>query len=199
MFYIYKITNKINGKLYIGKTNNPYQRMHVHLTVAKLGAENDFYLINGQYSLLQRAITKHGADNFDFNIVEENEYEEVIFEREKYWIAFYKTNVCRYGPDYGYNLTDGGEGSSGRKHSENAKQKMREKATGRLHSPETKELLSQQRAGKNSIKNKLTWDDVYQIRLLRSTENTSYAKLARKFLVSEPMIRDICLNKKWKV
>jgi predicted GIY-YIG superfamily endonuclease len=66
MFYIYKITNKINGKIYIGKTNDPYQRMHSHLSVARNGATNSFYQDTGKYNYIHRAITKYGEDNFSF-------------------------------------------------------------------------------------------------------------------------------------
>ena len=43
---------------------------------------------------------------------------------EMFFIAFFKSNICRYGPNFGYNLTDGGEGLSGHKHTDEAKKKM---------------------------------------------------------------------------
>ena len=198
MFYIYKFINKVNGKLYIGKTNNLYQRKHAHLAVARLGAENNFYLASGHYNLLQRAITKYGADNFDFVVIEENEQEEIIFEREKYWIAFYKTNVCRYGNEFGYNLTDGGEGSSGRKHTETAKQKIRDKAAGRLHTKETKQQMSVARSGDGCGHNILTVQQIPEILRLRNEENLSYPTIGKMYGVSKTAIRKICTGKSWK-
>jgi hypothetical protein len=60
---------------------------------------------------LYKAFEKYGIENFEFTILEELEYvQDLLNEREKYWISFYHTYVndpC--GP--GYNLTRGGEGT----------------------------------------------------------------------------------------
>ena len=58
-------------------------------------------------SLLNRAIRKYGKNNFQTVILEDNLSEEKLDEREKYWIAYYKTYVefnC-----HGYNMTTGGK------------------------------------------------------------------------------------------
>lgn len=51
--------------------------------------------------------------------------QQEAFEKEKYLIKKYKTNINRYGNDYGYNLTDGGEGTLGHKVPESLKEKSR--------------------------------------------------------------------------
>lgn len=197
MFYIYKIINKINNKLYIGKTNDPYTRWHAHRSVATLGATNEFYYQSGHYSLIQRAISKYNVDNFEFTIIEENEEEKYILEREKYWIAYYKTNVCKYGNQYEYNLTDGGEGTSGKKHTKEAKQKIKEKATGRVHSQETKEKMSKARSGEGCGHNILTKEQIPIIINLRQ-EGMSYPQIGKIFGVSKTTIRKVCTGKTWK-
>lgn len=91
MPYIYKITNKINGKMYIGQTVNTVKfRFQRHI--------NDAY--NGKEMAISRAIRKYGHDNFTVEIIEECEKEN-LDEREIYWIKYYNSVKI------GYNMTDG--------------------------------------------------------------------------------------------
>ena len=99
MPYIYKITNNINGKIYIGKTN---------FTIEKRWKEhcNDFKKETLQKRPLYSAMKKYGIENFS---VEEVEYLDTPLEaeeREKYWIEYY----CSF--KYGYNATRGGDGKT---------------------------------------------------------------------------------------
>ena len=87
---IYKITNKINGKAYIGQTVQPFKR--------RLSQHRE-----NRKSLIGRAIHKYGWENFTVEILERCTSREELNEREKYYIAFYNT-VCPNG----YNLTEGG-------------------------------------------------------------------------------------------
>lgn len=103
---VYKITNKINGKIYIGKTESPLnERWSDHLSTAKTK--------NIGYSYIHKAINKYGKENFSIEIMEEVFSTELCKEKEVYWIALLKTNACKYPNGIGYNLTDGGEGVSG--------------------------------------------------------------------------------------
>jgi group I intron endonuclease len=145
MFYVYKITNLVNGKVYIGKTNDIQGRWKEHIDYA----HNSNRKSN---RALHNAIYKYGIDNFSIEEIENVESEDWSFEREKYWIAEYKTNICKYGSQFGYNLTDGGEGSSGFKHSDETKQKMSEAHTGnknhfygKKHTESIKNILSEQK------------------------------------------------------
>ena len=99
MGYIYLITNKINGSIYVGKTVDTIQsRWRDHISSANTNADN-YYIHN--------AIKKYGEENFQIERLEECE-NSLLSEREKYWIkeknSFYRDN------DKGYNLTRGGEG-----------------------------------------------------------------------------------------
>lgn len=91
MIGIYKITNKANNKKYIGQSNNVENRLkNGHLKP----------LLNNKHKNehLQAAFNKYGIQNFLFEIIEECE-EDLLNEREQYWIEYYK---C-YLPENGYN------------------------------------------------------------------------------------------------
>lgn len=93
---IYKITNLINNKSYIGCSKNIEQRWISHKSESII--EN-----NPQYNYsIHKAFRKYGIDNFSFEIVELLSELE-LFEKEKYWINYYDTY------NNGYNETPGGD------------------------------------------------------------------------------------------
>ena len=95
MGFIYKITNKINGKSYIGKTEQTVEkRFKEHISDARNKAHMD--------RPLYRAIRKYGIENF---IIETLEECDNAVEREVFWIKHYNT----FG-NSGYNATIGGDG-----------------------------------------------------------------------------------------
>lgn len=97
MAIIYKITNKINGKNYIGKTNGLIEeRWKKHLRSAREERNTN--------RPLYQAFHKYGTENFFIEKIEECP-NEISNEREIYWISFYNTF---HGE--GYNVTLGGEG-----------------------------------------------------------------------------------------
>lgn len=107
MAYIYSITNLQNNKLYVGKTSqsNPYDRWKQHLQLAR--NKDNISEDNSVHSMpIVRAISKYGADNFKFRVLEECT-EESVNEREKHYIEKYNT-----ADGVGYNCTYGGEGVS---------------------------------------------------------------------------------------
>lgn len=91
---IYKITNLINGKSYIGQTNNVKRRFQEHKNPAEAA--------DGTSKLLHRAIQKYGVENFSFEILEEDI--ENYDERERYWIKHYHS----LSDENGYNIAEGG-------------------------------------------------------------------------------------------
>lgn len=86
--YIYKTTNLINHKIYIGQHKCSY-------------FDTKYY---GSGKLLKKAINKYGISNFNCLLLEECFSEEELNEKEMYYIALYKSTQ----PDIGYNLSDGG-------------------------------------------------------------------------------------------
>ena len=101
---IYYHKNKINGYMYIGqsKCNSDY------IKYGRWGANGQGYKANKYF---WHAIKKYGWENFEHGFFEDNVNNELLNEKEKYYIALYHT--YRQDPDYksGYNLTPGGEGS----------------------------------------------------------------------------------------
>lgn len=116
MYCIYLILNTITGKLYVGKTDNVDRRLKDHLKIARGGKQK----YPNSYFYLHAAINKYGFDNFLIKTVAENlSDEKLAFELEKMWIFSLKQS----GYDL-YNLTDGGDGTSGHKISEEGRRKM---------------------------------------------------------------------------
>lgn len=98
MIGIYKITNLINNKVYIGLSTNIKERWRAHRS-------RPFQKKSHQYNYyLYRAIRKYGLENFSFEVVEECQKEE-LGEKEIYWINYYHSN----DEQFGYNRTSGGE------------------------------------------------------------------------------------------
>ena len=111
--YIYKITNKINNKIYIGQTTKTIeQRFEKHWKEALYQAEG-----NRPENYFHNALLKYGKENFYIELLEECSSLEQLNDREIYWIDFYNST----NHDIGYNLMPGGK--SGVK-SEETKQKI---------------------------------------------------------------------------
>ncbi len=91
---IYKVTNKINGKVYIGQSVDIGRRWREHMT-----AKDDIYF--------HKAIQKYGVENFEWEVIEQCKKKD-LDEREIYWIEYYDSF------NKGYNCTRGGDGVSGR-------------------------------------------------------------------------------------
>ena len=85
---IYKITNLINNKIYIGKdtTSNP-----------------SYF---GSGLLINRAFDKYGKQNFIKEIIDETSDYKELSEKEIYWISYYNST----NKEIGYNISKGGDG-----------------------------------------------------------------------------------------
>lgn len=115
---VYIHRNIINNKLYIGITSRCVEE--------RWGVNGCNYSKKNQPAF-SGAIQKYGWDNFEHIIFAENLTEEKAKYMEKLLIAMYQTNCTKYkNPTYGYNMTDGGEGSSGRVCSEETRRKISE-------------------------------------------------------------------------
>ena len=93
---IYKSTNKITGKIYIGQTTKSLeQRIKGHLNESKIDKNRPFLL----------SINKYGIGNFVFEIIDSADNLNELNDKEIYWIDF-----CNSVSPNGYNVTGGGQG-----------------------------------------------------------------------------------------
>lgn len=137
---IYLITNKINGHMYVGGSINIKKRLNEH----KRGSDLENQAID-------RAILKYGKENFTYQIITELPADwKVIGKHEKYWINFYNT----FEDKNHYNLTEGGGGTSGWKHSEDFKKEQSKRMSGennpfynKTHTKESRDLMSKNLKG----------------------------------------------------
>jgi group I intron endonuclease len=90
---IYKIENLVNGKVYIGRTKCFYKRCYQYLyDIRNMRVDHvNIYLLN--------SILKYGLDNFQFNILEISELEN-LSDLETYWINTFNS----LDRNFGYNL-----------------------------------------------------------------------------------------------
>ena len=116
MIYIYKHRNNINGKVYIGQTNNIEKRWQP----SKYKKSSLFY----------RAIQKYGWNNFTHEILSEIEDQNEADNQEIALIEYFDST----NPDKGYNiLPGGGINTRGMKHSEETKNKISNAHLGKKH------------------------------------------------------------------
>lgn len=153
---IYKSTNKINGKCYVGQSTFSLERRK--LEHEKGSRKNKVILY------FHKAIRKHGEDNFEWEILYESNSRKELNTAEMYYINKFKS----FGKD-GYNLTEGGGGSVGYKPTPETLKKISEKTKegiaksnkswseshkgkkngmyGKEHSKESKQKMSKNRTG----------------------------------------------------
>jgi group I intron endonuclease len=133
MGFIYKITNTITKKCYIGETtkSDPEKRWKEHKSTIKRGVG---------CPALQNSVNKHGIDNFKFEIL------IICFDEDRYkyeieYIKKYNTLIPN-----GYNILEGGPGGSfkGKKHSEETKQLLSKNNKQKyIDNPELKREMSE--------------------------------------------------------
>lgn len=205
---VYKHTNKINNKCYIGMTSQ--------IPIRRWGLEGSNYNKNAYFG---RAITKYGWNNFEHEILFENLTKEEAIEKEKELIKYYKSNIA----EFGYNLTLGGEGTFGyrlpketrdkialilkekysgensprygvkfteehkRKLSESAKLKTGESNSlyGKHHSEETKQKIREANTGKVFTEEHKTNMSLSKKGISQSEETTKRISEARKKPVAQ--------------
>ena len=202
MFYIYRITNLINGKTYIGQ--HKYKKL------------DDSYMGSGK--ILKQAIKKHGVENFKKEILYSRiQYKETADDMERFAIA--KERAIGKAE---YNIANGGQGGNlgeevirrmaaskkgkpspnkGKHLSEETKRKLSEAKKGKKHKPhteETKRKISEANKGKNKgkrhtneTKNKMSASHIGQTSWNKGKPHTEEEKrkisegLKKKFLSEE--------------
>lgn len=144
---IYKITNKVNGKVYIGQTIRSLKSRWSHHCTDK----------RGYCCLLYNAIQKYGRENFTVEQIDSAISRDELDEKEIHWIQHHDST----DKNKGYNLMSGGhhhefseetkrklsESRRGRKLSEEHKRNISKANTGKRHSDETRKKLSESHKG----------------------------------------------------
>lgn len=161
---VYCHINKINGKKYVGITSYP--------TTKRWGTKGQGY--KTQY--FNRAITKYGWDNFEHEVLFYGLEEKIAKEKEIELIARYKTKDKRFG----YNLTDGGDGTIGVVLSDNARENMRISHLGQV--AWNKGLVGKVKVSEKTILKKIAlWkNEEYRERQLKSHTGNKQSEETKK-------------------
>jgi group I intron endonuclease len=157
---IYKVTNLINGKVYIGQTTKGLEhRKKQHIRLAKNGSEIKFHL----------ALNKYGTESFSWEILCVCYDLKQLNIMEEFYI--WKTNSVN--KLLGYNIKLGGNNSN---LSEDTKKKIGEKARGRKHSEESKIKMSLSRSGENHFRFGKNLTEEHKEKLRQSKIGTKHSE-----------------------
>lgn len=155
---IYKMTNKVNGKVYIGQTTRELdERTKEHIRHNEI--------------IVDKAIQKYGIENFTVEQIDLAENIDELNQKEMYWIEHYDCITPK-----GYNQCYGGNNTCGYHHKEESKQKMSIKKSqnyigegnpfyNKTHSEESRKKMSEARKGLKHLTEE-------QIKRLRESHHT---------------------------
>lgn len=149
-YFVYTVTHLPSGRVYVGQTQQSVERRwkgHHHRAQA------------GSRSMFHRALRRHPADQFAWSVVETHATEAAVKRAEVALIAALRARGTKL-----YNLTDGGDGTSGYRHGPEAlakmaavhrgtvlteahKKKLSDALRNREFSPETRALISASKRG----------------------------------------------------
>lgn len=190
MIGIYKITNKINNKVYIGQSINIEHRWTAH-------RNRPYNLNSNDYEKpLYRSIRKYGLDNFSFEVLEECNKQE-LNDREIFWINYYDSSNNQKG----YNLTQGGySGNYNKLEEKNIKEiqellinsNMSQEEIGKKYNV-SQRMISYINTGESWISSNL----VYPLRVEKSSQKNKIeyfcSKCGKKITTNSLLCRD-CYN-----
>lgn len=167
-YELYKVTNKINGRMYIGQTCQGYKRRwYIHCWRAARGGEQRFH----------KAIQKYGKDNFGVELLVVGPTLEWINDLEKKAIKLYDTF------NNGYNDTKGGDGTVG--------QKFR---LGKKHTAETRAKISASHMGRPSPRKGVKLSEETKQKLRIANLGKTLSENVRK-KISDSQVGRIAWNK----
>lgn len=138
IYSIYRATNLINGKVYIGFDSNWPKRKDEHLWAASRGDSITFY----------NAIRKYGSDNFSWEVIyQSTDGDHTKNVMEEFFIKEHHSHI-HFENSNGYNMTLGGEGKLGYHHSQSAKEKIAKWNSAKTVSQDTRKKISDSKKGK---------------------------------------------------
>jgi group I intron endonuclease len=181
---IYKITNEVDGKFYIGSTNNLIKRYYTHINHIRTGKNTCVKLI--------RAVNKHGEENFKFEIVCECSTDEILKTEQEY--------IDSLSPHYNIAKIAGSNLGIKRTKETKLKKSVSQKENWKDEAYRTKHLenLSKNwKSGSSHKMAKLTEEQVIDIK--KQLANGLLPKQVADILkVSYHSVKDIHRGKTWK-
>ena len=185
IYSIYKATNLINNKVYIGFDSNWPNRKYSHKQHFKKYKNKRFY----------KAISKYGWDNFEWQVIYQSKDKNHCLSMETFFINEYKSFVG-FKESKGYNLNLGGDGNTGMVHSEKTKKLISENTKKSMSDPLIKQRFleatqSPDYLEKRSKTQKLT---------LNLPENKEKRKIISTKIHNDPLIKlqkSIKRKQKW--
>jgi len=168
---IYKATNLINGKVYIGQTINKLsERIRGH-------KKSVFHKKNNKKTVFHSALKSYGFNNFKWEIIDCGFSFKDLNKKEVYYIHFFNSKYNKDDIKSGYNLTDGGEGT-----------------VGIFVSDYTKSKLSEKTKGEKNTGSKLKEEQVIEIKLNKDMSNK---ELSKKYGINSTGINRIKKGISW--
>lgn len=183
VYHIYIHQNILNLKIYVGVSDSYKRRWRDQKRTARNEKDKQYN------NLLYKAIRKYGWDGFTHQVIEEWDNKEDALEAEKFWIEFFRSNIKKYGREYGYNMHEGGNmppSNKGQKrpHSGETKRKQSIAAKNREKKPRTErqkqQLAATQVAKKGKKLPKETSDKMKRTNSLKRFRRWSHEWLTRK-------------------
>ena len=174
---VYKITDKTNGKVYIGQTTRSLKKRwdeHCKLNLCPL---------------IHAAILKHGVENFTVEQIDSATSRDELDLKEQHWIKHYDCISPK-----GYNLTSGGNTC---RFSDETRGKMSNTAKGKVISNETKLKMSVANKGKPNVMKGKHLPDEWKANIRKSQSGENHSFYGKHH--SEETKRKISESKKGKV
>jgi group I intron endonuclease len=175
---IYKITNNINTKIYIGQTIQDINlRWNSHKSLLRKGNHPNDYL--------QASWIKYGEDSFIFEILEIITDVEILNDRESFWIGKFNS----INKEKGYNLQSGGQ--LNRTCSAETRLKMSKSSKGKPKSPEHIRKSIETKANKNikpslETRAKISASMKGKVRSKKHSENIAKSLKGKKYKPKVP-------------
>lgn len=205
---VYKIENKLNGKIYIGSTKNKEKRWRDHKSALRSNRH-----INPH---LQNAWNKYSSDNFEFSVLEKVDSEDNLLDCEQSYLdkrnPEYNIAVDAKAPTKGRERSEKtkrklSRAQKGKRHSEECKRKISKALNGennpmygRQRSKEVREKMSRNHAnftGENHPTSKLTKKKVKVIKYLLEGGQFTYEQIGKMFGVTRQAIFSISMGRNW--